>query len=292
MGPMTPQCWKPHGTVGRKRSPKHSKRHHSWPIECGNLFRNRLTGFDPATTSGAKNPGTVPVNIGATNRYYNVIGNVSEPRGIPPITPTPRPTPPPAVLGTRTIRSTCWAGRINGEGLSATPASERPRYPQRFECRLDPDALGELGRGEHHERQFHERHNRNPLGQARRSSPYLSGVFEPESDVPREFLSFLGPFLVAISRRNLARLSRRPGRMWQRRHRQHGRPANHNPAANCYLNVMGGKQTAPAGWLTFNANTCYGSSGGGTHPSHCCHPGLGQPEPGDGDDHQSVGPGV
>ena len=31
------------------------------------------------------------------------------------------------------------------------------------------------------------------------------------------------------------------------------------PAANCYLNVIGGKLDGSSGWLTFNANTCYPS---------------------------------
>jgi hypothetical protein len=33
------------------------------------------------------------------------------------------------------------------------------------------------------------------------------------------------------------------------------------PAANCYLNVMGGKTDGSSGVLTFNANSCYGSRG-------------------------------
>src|SRR5258708_18978178 len=38
-----------------------------------------------------------------------------------------------------------------------------------------------------------------------------------------------------------------------------------NPAANCYLNVMGGKTDGSSGQLTFNADNCY-SSGGGIPP--------------------------
>jgi hypothetical protein len=38
------------------------------------------------------------------------------------------------------------------------------------------------------------------------------------------------------------------------------------PAANCYLNVMGGKTDGTSGLLTFNANNCYGASSGGSPP--------------------------
>jgi len=40
----------------------------------------------------------------------------------------------------------------------------------------------------------------------------------------------------------------------------------HNPAANCYLNVMGGKTDGSSGQLTFNADDCYSSGGGGLTP--------------------------
>jgi hypothetical protein len=33
-----------------------------------------------------------------------------------------------------------------------------------------------------------------------------------------------------------------------------------NPAANCYLNVMGGSTNGSSGPLTFDANTCYSAS--------------------------------
>ncbi len=39
----------------------------------------------------------------------------------------------------------------------------------------------------------------------------------------------------------------------------------HNPAGNCYLNVMGGKVDGTSGVLSFNANACYG--GGPDAPS-------------------------
>jgi len=32
------------------------------------------------------------------------------------------------------------------------------------------------------------------------------------------------------------------------------------PAANCYLNILGGLTNGTTGALTFNANNCYGSS--------------------------------
>jgi hypothetical protein len=42
--------------------------------------------------------------------------------------------------------------------------------------------------------------------------------------------------------------------------------AYHNPAANCYLNIMGGKTDGSSGALTFNANTCYTITQSGTAP--------------------------
>jgi hypothetical protein len=44
-----------------------------------------------------------------------------------------------------------------------------------------------------------------------------------------------------------------------------GGHASHNPAANCYLNVMGGKTDGSSGALSFNADACY--SGGGSPPA-------------------------
>jgi len=51
------------------------------PSNAGTYFRNYLTGYDPITSAnnggqGTKNTGTVALNIGATNRYYNVVANV------------------------------------------------------------------------------------------------------------------------------------------------------------------------------------------------------------------------
>jgi hypothetical protein len=42
-----------------------------------------------------------------------------------------------------------------------------------------------------------------------------------------------------------------------------GGHAFHNPAANCYLNIMGGKTDGSSGALTFSTSACYGSNNGG-----------------------------
>jgi len=42
-----------------------------------------------------------------------------------------------------------------------------------------------------------------------------------------------------------------------------GGHAYHNPAANCYLNVMGGATDGSSDALTFNADNCYASSTAG-----------------------------
>ncbi len=39
-----------------------------------------------------------------------------------------------------------------------------------------------------------------------------------------------------------------------------GGHANHNPAANCYLNVMGGQTNGSSGALTYNASSCYNAT--------------------------------
>ena len=42
-----------------------------------------------------------------------------------------------------------------------------------------------------------------------------------------------------------------------------------NPAANCYLNVLGGQANGSSGGpLNFNAATCYGNSGTPTAPTN------------------------
>ena len=40
----------------------------------------------------------------------------------------------------------------------------------------------------------------------------------------------------------------------------------HNPAANCYLTVMGGRTDGSSGALSFNSVACYGSSGSAPNP--------------------------
>ncbi len=42
-----------------------------------------------------------------------------------------------------------------------------------------------------------------------------------------------------------------------------GGHVHHNPAANCYLNIMGGKTDGSSSALSFDPTTCYASSGGG-----------------------------
>jgi hypothetical protein len=41
----------------------------------------------------------------------------------------------------------------------------------------------------------------------------------------------------------------------------------HNPAANCYLTIMGGKTDGSSGALAFNADNCYSGAGDPAPPA-------------------------
>jgi hypothetical protein len=51
-----------------------------------------------------------------------------------------------------------------------------------------------------------------------------------------------------------------------------GGHANMNPAMNCYLNVMGGPASGTGGALSFNAASCYGTSTTSTNPTQPAPP--------------------
>jgi hypothetical protein len=228
------------------------------------FFRNYYSGRDPATANGTKSEATIPLWFSAYNRYYNVVGNVLGTSGYhntyqvqntstTDCGPNPWTTIysfgysnqnqvafTPACIGSGFIvynDSIVHASTMRFDNYDvvtgATRACTGPSVPSSF---CTEDELAD-------------------------NAPSYPGLSSPSSSLPPSFFLSSKPAWWGsspwpangpdISSGNISNV---------------GGHANLIPAANCYLNVMGGLTNGSSGALTFNANNCYSTSSSSSGP--------------------------
>jgi hypothetical protein len=214
-------------------------------------FRNRWSGRDPAITLGIlKAQQTIAMSLFAYNRYLNVIGNVLGTAGYHTNyawTPSSASDPGSASSGDKSIFSigfsgdegTLFSGVPNDMLLLSTVLRwgnyDTVNGAVRFSSAEVPSGISNY-------------HNAVPASQALPASFYLSSQPNWWANTP---WPAIGP---DVTGGNVANVG---GHVYV------------TPAANCYLNIMGGRTDGTTGILGYNANNCYGSSqsGGPTPPT-------------------------
>jgi hypothetical protein len=213
-------------------------------------FRNRWSGRDPAITLGIpKTQQTIAASLLAYNRYLNLIGNVLGTAGYHTNytwAPSSASDPGGASSGDKSIFTIGFSG---GEGtlFSGVPndmllLSTVMRWGNydtvngavRFVSAEVPSGISNY-------------RNAVPASQTLPASFYLSSQPSWWGSIP---WPAIGP---DVTGGNVASVA---GHVYL------------TPAANCYLNVLGGLTNGTSGALTFNANNCYASSAqsGGPFP--------------------------
>jgi len=244
--------WEGHEGIGFDADDIHGA---SWMMTH---FRDYLSGHDPATETGSKTSATFAYFPMAYNRYFNLVGSV---------------------LGTQSYHTTyshdapnstdCGNGGAANSSVIVTAYSDQGgvKYDtcNGFGFNINNDTLvtSTLMRwGNYAACTGDSACNavRWVAGENASGAPTYPGLSNPSQAIPPSFyLSSKPPFWGTIpwpavgpdvTGGNVANV---------------GGHVYHNPAANCYLNVMGGLVNGSSGPLTFNADTCY-SAGSGLAP--------------------------
>jgi len=232
------------------------------PANSGTLYRNRLTGFDTATTSGAKTQGTVAVNIGAANRYYNMVGNVLGTAGYHTNYSDAAPNTTSCGVGTENNSiyllgySDQWGGAFSGACAGAG-----------FNIANDLNVSSTLMRWGNWDVVSASNVNstNDTAGVHWTASENGSGantyaaVSSPIQTLPPSLFLTSTPSWWQFPSGQATPFPGTGPDVTSGNITGTGGHANHNPAANCYLNVMGGKTDGSSGWLTFNPSACYPS---------------------------------
>jgi len=239
------------------------------PSNAGTVYRNHLTGLDPITSAnnggdGPKTIGTTALNIGATNRYYNVVANV---------------------LGTLTHHTlyqdsapSTSACTLTNEWTSVFPVyllgySDQWGGAFTSGCGLgSPNINNDLAVGTTLMRWGNYDTVTGTIRECSAASP-CSGVDEagdgantypalssPATSFPASFFLSAEPSWWVFPSGTAAPWPGTGPDVTGGDISGTGGHANLNPAANCYLNVMGGSTTGSSGWLTFNPSACYPTS--------------------------------
>ena len=211
------------------------------------FFRNRYSGLDTATLNGIKTLQTVPIQILLGARYWNLVGNVFGTSGYHnnyQCTPSST-TDNCSVNGNKVIYDLGFSGNggthcvscqnrqtLNND-LVVVPTTMRwgnydtfnaaTRWQTTEDAHAAPTYPGLTG-----------------ASQTLPSSFYLSSKPSWWGTMP---WPAVGPDVTGGNVLNV------------------GGRAYLNPAANCYLNVMGGQTNGSSGQLRFNADNCYSSGG-------------------------------
>lgn len=233
----------------------------SWMLT---IFRSYSSGRDSATASGTKTQSTIALNAYMLNRYVNAVGNVLGTAGYHTIYewyPSSASDPGSSSSGDHSVLAIGWSGN---EGTKGSNNNDLIVRQSMFRWGNWDDVTNAVrwctGAS-------------TPItactGDERGlSAPVYPGLSSPSQTLPASFylpsrptwwvfpsgnsstpFPAIGP---DVTGGNIANV---------------GGYAYLTPAANCYLNVMGGLTNGTSGALTFNANSCYGASSVGSTPA-------------------------
>jgi hypothetical protein len=222
-------------------------------------FRSYLSGRDPATEVGTKNQSTFAYSPFAFNRYFNIVGSVLGTQSYHTHYSTEAPNGSDcgnagtASLSVFVIGYSRQAGDkfdpCNGQSSSISDdtltVSTLMRWGNYAACTGDA-ACNSV---------------RFVAGENAGGAAVYAGLSNPSQTLPPSFYlsskpgwwgtmpwPAIGPDVTGGNVPNV------------------GGHVYNNPAANCYLNIMGGKIDGSSGALTFNADNCYSTSGGPPPP--------------------------
>jgi hypothetical protein len=233
-------------------------------------FRNKWSGRDTATTQGIKTEATIPYIATYGNRFSNAVGNVLGTSGyhntyqnIPPNTSDCSGVPTAIwTLGYSDDdgHDTLACAGAPGPGNDLELQNDILRWGNYSVVKQSSDTPANSGiRFVSSEVPSGNAYfpNAVPSSTALPASFYLSGtpswwVF-PNGNANTPFPA-IGPDVTGGNNSTYFSGQTLDGHAYL------------TPAANCYLNVMGGKIDGSSGWLTFNANNCYTPTSGGTVP--------------------------
>ena len=239
------------------------------PSNSGTVYRNYLSGLDSVSASSyngqVKTIGTTALNIGATNRYYNVVANVLGTSGYHTLYTDSAPNTTACSLTNEWTSvfpvyllgySDQWGGAFtSGCGLGSPNINNDLNVASTLMRWGNYDtvtaAVRECTAG-----------SSTPCtgDETGSSANTYPGISSPSTTFPASFfLSSAPSWWVFLSGTAAPFPANGPDVTGGNVSNVSGH-ANLNPAANCYLNVMGGSTTGSSGWLTFNPSACYGAS--------------------------------
>ncbi len=224
-------------------------------------FRDYLNGHDPSTESGAKSTATFAYFPFAYSRYFNLVGSV---------------------LGTASYHTTYTSSAANSTDCGNSSTTNRSvivlGYSDQNGTAYSPNCLGTsfsipndmlvattlMRWGNYAACSGDSACNaaRFETSEDASGAPVYSGLSSPNKTLPSSFYlsakpswwgtmpwPAVGPDVTGGNVGNI------------------GGHVYHNPAASCYLNVMGGHTDGSSGALTFNATACYPGSGNAGSPA-------------------------
>lgn len=235
------------------------------PSNAGTYYRNYSTGRDTATTSGTKTIGTVGFNIGASNRYYNVVANVLGTSGFHTTYQDAAPSTSACELNNEwsTVFPIYILGYSDQWGGAYTAACGQGNP----DINNDLNVASTLMRWGNYDvvtaaiRECTGSSGPPCSGDETGSSANTyAGLSSPSTTFPASFVFSSTPSWWVFPSGTTAPFPGNGPDVTGGDVANVGGHANLNPAANCYLNVMGGSTTGSSGWLTFNPTSCYTSS--------------------------------
>ncbi len=230
------------------------------PSNAGTYYRNYITGRDTATTTGVKTTGTVALNIGASNRYYNAVGNVLGTSGYH--TNYTDATTSATSCGTGTENNSIyllgysdqWGGAYSNACLGSS-----------FNIANDMNVATTFMRWGNwdvvHASNVNSTNDTSGIqwvaGENASGANTYPGLASPSQTLPASFFLSSTPAWWVFPNGTTAPFPGTGPDVTNGDVASTGGHANYNPAANCYLNVMGGKTDGSSGQLIFNPNICY-----------------------------------
>jgi hypothetical protein len=244
------------------------------PSNSGTVYRNYLSGLDPISASSyngqVKTIGTTTLNIGATNRYYNVVANVLGTSSHHTLYTDSAPNTTACTLANEW--SSVFPIYLLGYSDQWGGAYSTTCGPGSPNINNDLNVVSTLMRWGNYDtvtsavRECTAGSSTPCTGDETGSSANTyPGISSPSTTFPASFFLSSAPSWWVFPSGTAAPFPANGPDVTGGNVSNVGGHANLNPAANCYLNVMGGSTTGSSGWLAFNPSACYGanaSSGG------------------------------
>ncbi len=208
-------------------------------------FRNRFSGWDPGAELGVKYDDIHALGVMATNRYYNFVGNVFGTPGLPDdyLSVYEYSSASSSDSAPDNNKALYMFGYSDQNGIPFDGIPNDPLVSQTSMLWGNYDTVGGAVR-------FNASENSSG------ASTY-PGLSSPSSTFPASFYLSGSPSWWSFPSGTPAPFPGIGPDVTSGNVTGVGGHAYLNPAANCYLNVMGGKTDGSSGPLTFSASGCY-----------------------------------